>query len=72
MAQDWCSGNTEITKWPKIGSGQSKYGRGVGFWEHEEHKVAYTWLRAFKMWHASVLGTRRTRSGLQLAPGIQN
>eukprot|EP00959_Pyramimonas_sp_CCMP1952_P204706 4280447-Pyramimonas_sp.AAC.1 len=43
------------------------------FWELEEHEVAYNWFRAFKMWPGSgVLGTRRRRSGLQLAPGIQN
>eukprot|EP00959_Pyramimonas_sp_CCMP1952_P146002 3057229-Pyramimonas_sp.AAC.1 len=74
MAQDWCSGNTKITRWPTVGSGQSKYGTGMVFWEHEEHEVAvYSWLRAFKMWPGiGVLGTRRTRSGLQLAPGIQH
>eukprot|EP00959_Pyramimonas_sp_CCMP1952_P184775 3863460-Pyramimonas_sp.AAC.1 len=66
------------------------------FWEHEEHEVAYNWLRAFKIvarewcsgntkntkWptvspgHSKsrngVLGTRRSRSGLQLALGSQN
>eukprot|EP00959_Pyramimonas_sp_CCMP1952_P008132 170212-Pyramimonas_sp.AAC.1 len=24
MVQEWCSGNTKITKWPKVGSGHSK------------------------------------------------
>ena len=23
---------------------------GMVFWEHEEHKVAYSWLRALTMW----------------------
>ena len=54
-------------------SGHSKCGPGMEFWELEEHEVAYSWLRAFKMWPGNgVLGTRRPRSGLQLAPGIQN
>eukprot|EP00959_Pyramimonas_sp_CCMP1952_P434875 9105853-Pyramimonas_sp.AAC.1 len=62
MAQDWCSGNTKITKWPTDGSGQSKYGTIMVFWEHEEHEVAYSCLRGFKMWPGNgVLGTRRTR-----------
>eukprot|EP00959_Pyramimonas_sp_CCMP1952_P077283 1615426-Pyramimonas_sp.AAC.1 len=73
MAQDWCSGNTKITKWPTNGSGQSKCGTGIMFWERDQHEMAYSWLRVFKMWPGNnVLGTRRTRSGLQLAPGIQN
>ena len=73
MVQEWCSGNTKNTKWPTVGSGQSKYGIGLAFWAHEEHEVAYSWLRAFKMWPGNgVVGTRRARSGLQLAPGIQN
>eukprot|EP00959_Pyramimonas_sp_CCMP1952_P016063 339690-Pyramimonas_sp.AAC.1 len=39
----------------------------------DRHEVAYSWLRAFKMWPGNaVLGARRTRSGLQMAPGIQN
>ena len=43
------------------------------FWEHQEHEVAYSWLQAFEMLPGNgVLGTRRARSGLQLAPGIQN
>eukprot|EP00959_Pyramimonas_sp_CCMP1952_P161093 3368572-Pyramimonas_sp.AAC.1 len=43
------------------------------FWEHEEHEVAYGWLRAVKMWPGNgVLGTRRTRSGSRLAPRVQN
>eukprot|EP00959_Pyramimonas_sp_CCMP1952_P088148 1844149-Pyramimonas_sp.AAC.1 len=32
------------------------------FWEHEEHEVAYGWLRAFKMWPGNgVLGTKNTK-----------
>ena len=51
----------------------SKCGPGMEFWVFEEHEVAYSWLRAFKiMPRNGVLGTRRPRSGLQLAPGIQN
>eukprot|EP00959_Pyramimonas_sp_CCMP1952_P248893 5203079-Pyramimonas_sp.AAC.1 len=43
------------------------------FWEVEEHAVAYSWLRASKMWPGNgVLRRRRARSGLQLAPVIQN
>eukprot|EP00959_Pyramimonas_sp_CCMP1952_P331705 6945689-Pyramimonas_sp.AAC.1 len=73
MAQDWCSGNTIYTQWPTVGSRPSKDSTGVVFWEHGEHEVAYRWLRAFKMCLGNdVLGTRRTRSGLQLAPSIQN
>ena len=54
-------------------SQHSKCGPGMEFWELEEHEVAYSWLRAFKMWPGNgVLGNRRARSGLQLAPGIQN
>eukprot|EP00959_Pyramimonas_sp_CCMP1952_P147862 3094411-Pyramimonas_sp.AAC.1 len=65
MTQDWCSGNTKITKWPTVGSGQSKYGAGMVFWEHDEHEVAYSWLRVFKMWPGhGVPGTRRARSCL--------
>ena len=63
----------KTTKRPTVGSGHSKCCRGVEFWEHEEHKVAYTWHRAFKMWPPNcVLGSRRAQSGLQLAPDIQN
>eukprot|EP00959_Pyramimonas_sp_CCMP1952_P277204 5795351-Pyramimonas_sp.AAC.1 len=73
MAQDWCFGNTKITRWPTVGSGQSKYGTGTVFREHEEHEVAYNWPRAFKTWPGNgVLGRRRKRSGRQLAPGNQN
>eukprot|EP00959_Pyramimonas_sp_CCMP1952_P001081 21449-Pyramimonas_sp.AAC.1 len=65
MAQDWCSGNTKITKRPTVGSGQSKHSTGIMFWEHEDHEVAYSWLRAINMWPGNgVLGTRRTRNGL--------
>ena len=43
------------------------------FWEREEHKVAYSWLRALTTWPWSgVLGARRTQSGLQLAPGTHD
>eukprot|EP00959_Pyramimonas_sp_CCMP1952_P234413 4898215-Pyramimonas_sp.AAC.1 len=46
---------------------------GMEFWELEEHEVAYSCLRALKiMPRSGVLGTRRPRSGRQLAPGIQN
>ena len=73
VAREWSFGNSKNTKWPTIGSGHSKCGPGMEFWELEEHEVAYSWLRAFKMWPGNgVLGTRRPRSGLQLAPGIQN
>eukprot|EP00959_Pyramimonas_sp_CCMP1952_P354371 7423746-Pyramimonas_sp.AAC.1 len=41
VAQEWCSGNTENTKWPTAGSGHSRCGPGVVFWEHEEHEVAH-------------------------------
>ena len=30
--------------------GKSECGLEIVFWEHEEHEVAYSWLRAFKMW----------------------
>merc|ERR1712060_690273 len=67
------SGNSKNTKWPTVGSGHSKCGPGMEFWELVDHEVAYSWLRAFKMWPGNgVLGPRRPRSGLQLAPGIQN
>eukprot|EP00959_Pyramimonas_sp_CCMP1952_P013377 282091-Pyramimonas_sp.AAC.1 len=73
MVQEWCSGSAKNTKWPTAGSGHSKCGLGVVLWEHGKHEVAYSWLRAFIMWPGSgVLGKRRTRSGLQLALGIQN
>eukprot|EP00959_Pyramimonas_sp_CCMP1952_P148719 3110942-Pyramimonas_sp.AAC.1 len=43
------------------------------FWELEEHEVAYSWFRTLKMWPGNgVLGTRRARSGLQLALDIEN
>eukprot|EP00959_Pyramimonas_sp_CCMP1952_P367170 7690427-Pyramimonas_sp.AAC.1 len=62
---------SKSTKWPSVGSGHSKYGPGMKFWELEEHKVAYSWLREFKMWPGNeLLGSRRARSGLQLAPDI--
>ena len=72
VSWELCFGNTKNTKWPTVRSGPSKCGLGVVFWEHEEHEVAYSWLRAFEMLLGNgVLGTRRARSGLQLAPGIQ-
>ena len=37
--------NTKSAKWPAVGAGQSENGLGVGFWEHEEHEVACSWLR---------------------------
>eukprot|EP00959_Pyramimonas_sp_CCMP1952_P051293 1071885-Pyramimonas_sp.AAC.1 len=42
--------NTKNTKWPTGGSGHSTCGLGMVFWENEEHEVACSWLRAFKMW----------------------
>ena len=48
---------------------QAKCGPGMEFWELEDHEVTYSWLRASKMWPGNgVLGARRPRSGLQLAP----
>eukprot|EP00959_Pyramimonas_sp_CCMP1952_P361995 7581252-Pyramimonas_sp.AAC.1 len=41
------------------------------FWDVEEHEVAYSWFRASKMSPGSGdLGSRRARSGLQLAPSM--
>eukprot|EP00959_Pyramimonas_sp_CCMP1952_P181822 3801695-Pyramimonas_sp.AAC.1 len=38
------------------------------FWELEDHEVAYTWLRAFKIMPKNgILGTRRPRNALLLA-----
>eukprot|EP00959_Pyramimonas_sp_CCMP1952_P176918 3697731-Pyramimonas_sp.AAC.1 len=72
MVQEWCYGNTKSTKWLTVGSGHSKCGLGNVFWEHDEHEVACSWLRALKMRPGNgVLGTRRAQSGLQLVPGIQ-
>merc|ERR1712113_664925 len=60
VAREWSSGNSKNTKWPTVGSGHSKCGPGIEFWELEDHEVAYSWLRAFKMWPGNgVLGTRR-------------
>merc|ERR1711920_110697 len=50
VAREWSSGNSKTTKWPTVGSGHSKCGPGMEFWELEDHEVAYSWLRAFKMW----------------------
>eukprot|EP00959_Pyramimonas_sp_CCMP1952_P143024 2994251-Pyramimonas_sp.AAC.1 len=47
-SQEWSTGNSKTTKWPAVGSGHSKCGPGVEFWELEKHEVAYSWLRAFK------------------------
>ena len=70
---EWCSGNTKNTKDGELVLGHSKCGLGMVFWEHEEHEVAYSWVRAFRMWPGNgVLGTRTTGNGLQLAPGITN
>ena len=39
----------------------------------EDHEEAYSWLRTFRMLPGSgILGTRKTQTGLHLAPGIQN
>merc|ERR1711920_1131912 len=60
VAREWSSGNTKNTKWPTVGSGHSKCGPGMEFWELEDHEVAYSWLRAFKMWPGNgVLAARR-------------
>eukprot|EP00959_Pyramimonas_sp_CCMP1952_P423881 8879104-Pyramimonas_sp.AAC.1 len=64
--------------WPRSGMlgtrrTQTKSCPGIEFWEVEEHEVAYRWLRAFKIWPGNcVLGNPTARSGLQLAPSIQN
>ena len=49
VAWEWCSANTKSTKWLTVGSGHSKCCLGVVFWELEEHEVAYSLLRTFKM-----------------------
>ena len=55
------------------GGGGRREALGVVFWEHQEHKVAHSWLRTLKMWPGNgVLGTRRAQSGLQLDPDIPN
>eukprot|EP00959_Pyramimonas_sp_CCMP1952_P154123 3224505-Pyramimonas_sp.AAC.1 len=60
MTQDLCYGKDH--KWPTLGSGQSEYGTRIMFWDHEEHEVAYSWLRALKMWPGNGgLGRRRSR-----------
>ena len=42
----------------------------MAFWQHEEHEVAYSWLRAPKLRPQSGnLATREARDCLQLAPG---
>eukprot|EP00959_Pyramimonas_sp_CCMP1952_P010146 212084-Pyramimonas_sp.AAC.1 len=64
MAREWCSGNTKKPKWPTVGSGHSKCGPGKVFWEHEQHEVAYSWLRAFKMRPGNgVLAAREPTNG---------
>eukprot|EP00959_Pyramimonas_sp_CCMP1952_P382932 8023848-Pyramimonas_sp.AAC.1 len=50
VTREWSSGKSKSTKWPTSGSGHSKCGPGVVFWEVQEHEVACTWLRASKMW----------------------
>ena len=50
MVREWSSEKSKSTKWPTVGSGHSECGPGMEFWEVEEHEVAYSWLRAFKMW----------------------
>eukprot|EP00959_Pyramimonas_sp_CCMP1952_P300246 6280370-Pyramimonas_sp.AAC.1 len=37
-AQEWSSGNLKATKWLTVGSGHSKCGPGMEFWELEEHE----------------------------------
>eukprot|EP00959_Pyramimonas_sp_CCMP1952_P218307 4566161-Pyramimonas_sp.AAC.1 len=43
----------QTTKWPRVVSGHPRCGLGVVFWEHEEHNMAYSWLRALTMWPGS-------------------
>eukprot|EP00959_Pyramimonas_sp_CCMP1952_P436043 9131074-Pyramimonas_sp.AAC.1 len=50
VAREWNSGKSKNTKWPIVGSEHPKCGPGMEFWEVVEHEVAYSWLRAFKMW----------------------
>ena len=33
VAWEWCSGNAKSTKWPTVGSGHSRCGLGVVFWQ---------------------------------------
>eukprot|EP00959_Pyramimonas_sp_CCMP1952_P081173 1695853-Pyramimonas_sp.AAC.1 len=47
--QEWSVGNSKSTKWPTLGSRHSKPCPGMQFWEPEDHEVAYSWLRAFKI-----------------------
>ena len=73
IAWEWCPGDTKSTKWLTVGSGHSKCCLGVVFGEHEEHKVAYSWIRALILCLGNgVPGTRRAQRGLQLVPGTQN
>ena len=53
VAWEWYSGNTKSRKWPTVGSGQSQCGLGMVFWEHEAQNVAYSLIRALKMWPGS-------------------
>ena len=53
VAWEWCSGTTKSRKWPTVGSRHSECGLGMVFWEHEEQKVAYSLIRALKMWPGS-------------------
>ena len=36
VAREWSSGNSKTTKWPTVGSGHSKCGPGMEFWQREE------------------------------------
>ena len=73
VAWEWCSGNAKSIKWPTVGSGHSECGLGMVFWDHEEQKMAYSWLQALRMWPGNgILGTRRAESGLQFDPGTQD
>eukprot|EP00959_Pyramimonas_sp_CCMP1952_P232589 4860775-Pyramimonas_sp.AAC.1 len=45
--------------WP-----HSKCNPGMEIWEVDKHEVAFSWLRASKMWPGNgILGSRRTRLG---------
>eukprot|EP00959_Pyramimonas_sp_CCMP1952_P299131 6257163-Pyramimonas_sp.AAC.1 len=50
VAREGSSGKSESTKWLTLGSGHPKFRPGMEFWEVEEGEVAYSWLRASKMW----------------------
>ena len=42
-------GNTKSTELATVGSGRSKCGLGVVFWEQKEHEVAYSLPRTLKI-----------------------